>query len=266
MILELIFHCVRFAVTIFFLANKSREFCSYVKLFQKIETLSGELNSEMDYLWPVQKKRRVYIEDDSDEEETNNTIDLTQSAILDTPAKSKLFSSTPIQTAVNSDAGDSIESKLEAKWNGVVKRHARALKEIRKIERQNNNEFLSVLSLQLTGEQIDVCNVQTEAVMFQNKNLMALKAGADPGLFGRLLGKEIFGNKSECLLKYQMIGRERNYGNSRQPVDKELERIFEKVVKLKYPQQPEYAYSEARKGANDMGNDFRRRFHNASNE
>ena len=135
------------------------------------------------------KKRRGYIEDDSDEEETNNTIDLTQSAILDTPAKSKLFSSTPIQPELNSDTGDSIESKLEAKWNGVVKRHAKALKEIRIIERQNNNEFLSVLSLQLTGEQIDVCNVQTEAVMFQNKNLMALKAGADPGLFGRLLEK-----------------------------------------------------------------------------
>ena len=216
----------------------------------------------MDYSWPVQKKRRVYIEDDSDEEETNNTIDLTQSAILDTSAKSKLFSSTLIQTEVNSDAGHSIESKLEAK----DKRHAKALKKIQKNERQNNNEFLSVLSLQLTGEQIDVCNVQTEAVMFQNINLMALKAGADPGLFGRLLGREVFGNQSEYLFKYQMIGRERSYGNSRQPVDKELERIFEKVVNLKYPQQPEYAYSEARKGANDMGNDFCRRFHNASNE
>ena len=54
-----------------------------------------------------------------------------------------------------------------------------------------------------------------------------------------------------------MIGPVRCRKDCRTPFDDKNCTVFEKVVKLKYPKTPSFAFSEARKSANQMGLDFR---------
>ena len=68
---------------------------------------------------------------------------------------------------------------------------------------------------------------------------------------------KLWGSRKESLLKTKMIGPVRCRKECRTPLDDKNCIVFEKVVKLKYPKTPSFAFSEARKSANQMGLDFR---------
>ena len=142
--------------------------------------------------------------------------------------------------------------------NDCIVSHKKKLKRIRDEEKANNEEMINVLNVVMKGKEPNVDNVSNhEAIMWNGKNLLELFAGPEPSRFGRQLAVEMWGSRKESLLKTKMIGPVRCRKECRTPLDDKNRTVFEKVVKLKYPKTPSFAFSEARKSANQMGLDFR---------
>ena len=79
-------------------------------------------------------------------------------------------------------------------------------------------------------------------------------------LFGRNLGRAIFGDKESCELINFMMSPNKDQENARPKCDDAKKALFTKVVKKKYPKNPEAAYVTARESANQMGREFRGKY------
>ena len=124
---------------------------------------------------------------------------------------------------------------------------------------------MATLEAELSGERIVNDNENLGQVIHNGKNLMSLAAGNNPYLFGRELAKVVFGEGNDCLLINFMIGQEKSSAFSRPRVDPHLENFFCKVVRIKYPRDPEHCLREARSAANQFGLDCRRGKHSIAN-
>ena len=173
---------------------------------------------------------------------------------------SKVVSSTPLQ----SQGKKRLIEELERRLNDEINNHRKKLKAIRSAEKANNLEFLKVISIDLNGENLSPVNNSEEVVWFKKDgewiNLMAVFAVPQPSKFGRHLATKMFGKDEDCRLMVEMIGCERQSVLSRNPIPKEEEKLFRRVVELKYPLEASYAYSEARQAANVMGVGYRRKY------
>ena len=143
----------------------------------------------------------------------------------------------------------------------IVSQHKSTLKQIVEKEKRTNEEFFNVMHYLQTGGKGLADNKTAHALVTKKGiNLMLVPADDNPSLFGRKLAVVMFGEKGNCELRRTMIGRRKSGWRSRPLVSKEDQKMFETVVKRKFPSVPNYAYDEARKAANQMGVDLRRRF------
>ena len=129
--------------------------------------------------------------------------------------------STPLNDCPTIDAlKNSVNESLEC--------HRSEMKKLRNEERANNEEFLSVLHVLLTGEnEIHENNDDGEPILWKGENLMSLYAGPEPSKFGRKLGMKMFGEKEFSLLKTHIIGPVRNRKDTRSAVPEDQRKIFE---------------------------------------
>ena len=78
----------------------------------------------------------------------------------------------------------------------MIVKHRQNLREIRRKEKANNNEFLRTMQHHLIGEKLLVDNSRSSsAVVVNDFNCMELQAGVEPSKFGRQLAKKISGRK-----------------------------------------------------------------------
>ena len=185
------------------------------------------------------------------------------SKVTENSGVKKFVSSTPLENHGSQGKKRMIE-ELERRLNVEVNSHRKKLKAIRSMEKANNLEFLKVMSIEMNGETLLPMNDSEEMVWFQKDgewiNLMTVYAGPQPSKFGRHLATKMFGKDEDCRLMVEMIGCERQSVLTRTPIPKEEEKLFRRVVELKYPLEASYAYSEARLAANAMGVGYRRKY------
>ena len=129
----------------------------------------------------------------------------------------------------------------------------------------DNAEFLSVVASELSGEPLSADNWSNEQVVFKGRNLKSIVATSVPCQFGCDSARAFFGEENYCALINYMIGKERCITNSRPCVDLQLEKLFGKTIRLKYPREPEYCLREARIAANQLGLDYKKKELKAEN-
>ena len=181
------------------------------------------------------------------------------SSQLDLSVVEKAVTSTPLESGYKKRVAEELELKL----NKEIEDHRKKLKSIRTKEKANNLEFLKILSIEMNEESILPMNDTEEVVWYKTNDdwiNLTLYADPQPSKFGRHLASRTFGRHDNCRLMVEMIGCERHNVLTRKQVPKEDENIFRKVVELKYPREPTYAYSEARRAANSMGTQYRYKY------
>ena len=178
---------------------------------------SDEFNEseEDDVLVFSRKNRKKLLSTDS--EESTAGYDET---IVPEDAEA-VTTSTPLNDCPTIDAlMNSVNESLEC--------HRSEMKKLRNEERANNEEFLSVLHVLLTGENENLENSDdAEPILWKGENLMSLYAGPEPSKFGRKLGMKMFGEKEFSLLKTHIIGPVRNRKDTRNAVPEDQRKIFE---------------------------------------
>ena len=151
--------------------------------------------------------------------------------------------------------------KAKREVDRIIAQHKANLKGIVEKEKQRNEEFINVMHyLKNGGTSIADNETQHPPVIKGGINLSQVPADENPSLFGRKLAVLMFGDKADCELRYKMIGKKSVRSGSRPLISKEDQEKFELVVRRKFPKIPSYAYEEARKAANQMGTDFKRRY------
>ena len=153
------------------------------------------------------------------------------------------------------DAVDNLEKTLDL----MIESHKVKLKKLREKVKADNIEFLFVVRSELNEGQLAMNNEDAIPVHFKGEDLMKMIAGPDPAHFGRELAKKLFGKDENCLLIHSMIGHERCRANARERIESSLEQMFERVVKQKYPREPDYCLREARAAANQLGLDYKKK-------
>ena len=185
------------------------------------------------------------------------------SKVTENSGVENFVSSTPLESQDSQGKKRMIE-ELERRLNEELNSQRKKLKAIRSKEKANNLEFLKVMSIELNCETLLPMNDSEEVVWFQKDgewiNLMTIYAGPQPSKFGRHLATKMFGKHDDCRLMVEMIGCERQSVLTRTPIPKEEEKLFRRVVELKYPLEASYAYAEARLAANAMGVGYRRKY------
>ena len=197
------------------------------------------------------------LEDDQDR------YDVTQERFEPTPCSSSMnIKATQFSTPKETNRWAQVPSQ---RLDNLIGQHQHRLKKVRQELKADNAEFFSVVASEMSGEQLCADNSSNEQVMFKGRNLMSIVATSDPSQFGRDLTKAIFGEEKDCALKNYMIGKERCKTNSRPRVDLQLEKLFCKIVRSKYPREPEYCLREARIAANQLGLDYKKKQLKADN-
>ena len=143
-------------------------------------------------------------------------------------ALTKEVRETPSTEGSSMEAEPDCFAELKNNLDQMIVKHRQNLREIRRKEKANNNEFLSTMQHYLIGEKLVVDNSRSSnAVVVNDFNCMELQAGVEPSKFGRELAKKIFGEEENCQLITHMIGHGRNLVEMRPRVDLELELAFE---------------------------------------
>ena len=150
-------------------------------------------------------------------------------------------------------------ARLERRLEALIKQHKFRLKQVRQEMKADKTEFLNVVQSELSGEAIRANNSDAEALMHKGRNLMTICAGPDPSQFGRELAKAIFGEDKNYFLINFMTGCERSKANARPRIELQLERLFNTVVRRKYPSEPKFCLREARVAANQLGLDYKKK-------
>ena len=117
--------------------------------------------------------------------------------------------------------------QLEKSLGTLIESHRKKLKDFRRTQKASNAELLNSLGLILCDENVYIDNENAVVVMYNSQNLMELEAGPEASKFGRLLGRKMFGEKEDCLLKTQMLGPGRSCTEQRERVAKEAEDAFD---------------------------------------
>ena len=141
-------------------------------------------------------------------------------------ALTKEVRETPSTEGSSMEAEPDCFAELKNNLDQMIVKHQQNLREIRRKEKANNNDFLSTMQHYLIGEKLVVDN-SSNAVVVNDFNCMELQAGVEPSKFGRELAKKIFGEEESCQLITHMIGHGRNLVEMRPRVDLELELAFE---------------------------------------
>ena len=129
-------------------------------------------------------------------------------------------------TPLNSDR--ILFEDMKRKVNEKLVEHKSQLKRLRDEEKANNEEWLSVLSVVLSGKKPDIDNItDRNAMMWGDLNLLEVLAGPEPSKFGSKLAVAMFGSKEACLLKTHIIGPVRNRKETREPINEEHRKTFE---------------------------------------
>ena len=152
--------------------------------------------------------------------------------------------------------------KAKREVDRIIAQHKANLKGIVEKEKQRNEEFINVMHyLQNGGTSIADNETQHPPVIKGGINLSLIPADENPAAFGRKLAVIMFGEKGECELVNKMIGKVSGRVGSRPLVNLDDQFKFETIVRRKFPKIANYAYEEARKAANQMGLDYKRKYH-----
>ena len=108
------------------------------------------------------------------------------------------------------------------------KRFHNQMLKIRKLEKR---EFLNIwaahLKFNVTGTEEAVnSDVGLRPLIWKNKNLMELYASEKPSVYGRKLGRELFGEGKVCELLSLIIGKNSTRENTRSPCNEERNQLF----------------------------------------
>ena len=166
--------------------------------------LSQENLFEPDAVIPSQRKPKCRATglESSDEDEVN--------------ANDTIVHSSPL----NSDRV--LFEDMKRNVNEKLVEHKLQLKRLRDEKKANNEEWLSVLSVVMSGKKPDIDNrTDRNAMMCGDMNLWVVSAGREPSKIGRKLAVGMFGSKDTCLLTTYIIGPVRNRKETREPIDEE---------------------------------------------
>ena len=153
---------------------------------------------------------------------------------------------------------DLMLSAFEKKKQEQLKRNSHLLSSISKEEEMLREKLL--ISENGGFQSIDdypELSKEAVSVMHNNFDLMKIYAGKDAGSFGRDLGDKLIEKK---FFGTRMLSPRRvsNKLSLRSPLDAETEGKFKRVVKLKYPRTPTFAYETCRRACNQMMRDSRK--------
>ena len=100
-----------------------------------------------------------------------------------------------------------------------------------KIRKSEKREFLNIwaahLKVNVTGSEEPVNSDEgLRPLMWKNKNLMELYASEKHSVFGRKLGRELFGEGKVCELISLIIGKNSTRENTRSPCYEERYQLF----------------------------------------
>ena len=185
--------------------------------------ISQEKLFEPDAVIPSQRKQkcRATSLESSDEDEVNPNDTIVHSTLL--------------------NSGRVLFEKMKRKVNKKPVEHKLQLKRLRDEEKANNEEWLSVLSVFMSGKKPDIDNcTDRNAMMWGYLKLLVVLAGPEPSKFARKFALEenvlskfgrklvMFGSKEICLPKtHNVIGPVRNRKETREPIDEEHRTTFE---------------------------------------
>ena len=143
-------------------------------------------------------------------------------------ALTKKVRETPSTEGSSMEAELDCLAELENNLDKMIVKHRQNLREIRRKEKANNNEFLSTMQHYLIGEKLVVDNsCSSNPVVVNYFNCTELQAGVEPSKFGRQLAKKNFGEEENCQLITIKIGHGRNLVEMRSRIALELELAFE---------------------------------------
>ena len=211
---------------------------------------SSDSESENEPMPSVIEGNKELPPDKDNESNIGLDITLPQSKNLVSAVTGEM-TSTPKQCSTINALGIRLDSLIDA--------HRSRLKHLRQELKADNLEFLTIVESELMGENVTYNNENLKPVIYKGRNLMDLVAGSDPCRFGRELAKALFGENENCLLQDYMIGQQRCKIKLRPRIDFALEKMFNTVVKQKYPREPEYCLREARSAANQLGLDYKKK-------
>ena len=167
---------------------------------------------------PNKRKARIL----SESEDEGAPVEKMRSALT------KEVRETPSTEGSSMEAEPDCLAEIKNHLDKMIVKHRQNLREIRRKEKANNNEFLSTMQHYFIGEKLVVDNSRSSnAVVVNDFNCMELQAGVEPSKFGHELAKKNFGEEENCQLITHMIGHGRNLVEMRPRVDLALELAFE---------------------------------------
>ena len=100
-----------------------------------------------------------------------------------------------------------------------------------KIRKSEKREFLNIraarLKVNVTGSDGPINSDEgLRPLMWKKMNLMELYVSEKPSVFGRKLGRELFGEGNVCELISLIIGKNSTRENTRSPCDEERYQLF----------------------------------------